>query len=59
MTLTKVEDEQAKSFVLSFYRRWLAAKERDASSALRATKQEWIAKNESVRRWAAFVLVEN
>ena len=57
MTLSKIDDEKAGMFMAAFYRAWAANGMKDANSALRQTKLDWMHRGEFVNNWATFILV--
>jgi CHAT domain-containing protein len=61
MTLWKLNDGEARDFMVDFYENWLGQAHSDPAKALRDTQRSWM-KSENRRRdpraWAPYVVIE-
>jgi CHAT domain-containing protein len=60
VTLWKLDDGQARDFMVDFYKNWTAQSHSDPAKALRDTQLQWIGQNgrRNPRDWAPYVLIE-
>jgi CHAT domain-containing protein len=60
VTLWKLNDGDARDFMVMFYKNWLAQSRSDPAAALRATQLSWIKQNgrRDPHIWAPYVMVE-
>jgi CHAT domain-containing protein len=60
VTLWKLDDGQARDFMVDFYRNWTGQSHSDPAKALRDTQLQWIRQNgrRNPGDWAPYVLIE-
>jgi CHAT domain-containing protein len=60
VTPWKLNDGEARDFMIAFYKTWLSQARRDAAKALRDTQLSWLKQDarRDPRVWAPYVLVE-
>jgi CHAT domain-containing protein/tetratricopeptide (TPR) repeat protein len=60
VTLWKVNDGEARDFMVAFYKIWLTQSHSDPAKALRDTQLSWMGQDNrrDPRAWAAYVLIE-
>jgi CHAT domain-containing protein len=60
VTLWKLNDGEARDFMIAFYKNWLAQARSDPAKALRETQLSWIKQDKlrDPRVWAPYILVE-
>jgi CHAT domain-containing protein len=60
VTLWKLNDGEARDFMVEFYKRWLAQVRSDPAKALRDTQLSWVKQDNrrDPRVWAPYILIE-
>ena len=60
VTLWKLNDGEARDFMVEFYKRWLAQVRSDPAKALRDTQLSWLKQDDrrDPRVWAPYILIE-
>jgi CHAT domain-containing protein len=60
VTLWKLNDGEARDFMVEFYKRWLAQVRSDPAKALRDTQLSWLTQDtrRDPRVWAPYILIE-
>jgi CHAT domain-containing protein len=60
VTLWKLNDGEARDFMVEFYKTWLAQVRSDPAKALRVTQLSWLEqdKGRDPRGWAPYILIE-
>jgi CHAT domain-containing protein len=60
VTLWKLNDGEARDFMVEFYKTWLAQVRSDPAKALRDTQLSWLKQDDrrDPRVWAPYILIE-